>query len=98
MMERIRTTKCGPITSDMSWQEILAEYRKLNGDNDEVMSLSSHERLLISGAMFAENDHNIVSTFPDGISEREFKERLYFGRYGEHLPEDFFKERNHEIK
>jgi len=42
--------------------------------------------------MFAENDHKIISSFPEGLSEREYKDRLYFGRYGEHLPNDFFKD------
>ena len=92
MIERIRTIKCGVITSDMSWQEILTECRKLDDNYDDVMSLSTDERILISGALFAENDHKIISTFPKGLSDREFRERLYFGRYDEHLPEDFFKD------
>lgn len=87
-----RSTKCGPITSDMSWQKVLLEYRKLNENNDDVMSLSVEERFRIQSAMFAENDHKIVSSFPEGLSEREYKDRLYFGRYGEHLPNDFFKD------
>lgn len=93
MIERQRTTKYGPITSDMSWEEVLLEYKKLNENNDDVMSLSTEERIRIGGAMFAENDHKIVSSFPKNISEREYKERLYFGRYSEHLPEDFFKDK-----
>jgi len=40
MINRKRTTKCGPITSDMSWQEVLLEYGKLNENNADVMSLS----------------------------------------------------------
>ena len=76
----------------MSWQNILVEFRKLNDDNDQVMRLSNEEKVLIWCALFAENTHNIVSKFPPGISEREYKQRLYFARYGEHLPEDFFKD------
>ena len=92
MIERQRTTKCLQITSEMTWQEILIEAGKLNDHNDDCMSLSVDERFLISGALFAENDHKIISTFPAGLSDREFKDRLYFGRYGEHLPDDFFKD------
>jgi len=48
MINRKRTTKCGPITSDMSWQEVLLEYGKLNENNADVMSLSVEERFRIS--------------------------------------------------
>ena len=47
-MERRRTTKCGPITSEMTWQEILAEFRKLDENSDEAGSLSRSEGLLVS--------------------------------------------------
>lgn len=93
MNEKNRTTACGPITSEMTWQEILTESRKLKDDYDAIMSLSVSERVLVSGALFAENDSRIVSDFPPGLSDREFKERFYFGRYGEHLPGDFFETR-----
>lgn len=90
-MERRRTTKCGPITSEMTWQEILVEFRKLDENSAEAGSLSQSEGLLVSCALFTENDQKIISGFPVGLTDREFKERLYFGRYGEHLPEDFFE-------
>lgn len=85
-----RTNKCKLITEEMSWQETLAEYRKLNDDNDEIMTLSSGERIRIACAMFAENRHNIIQSFPKNLSEQEFKKQLYYRTYGEHLPEDFF--------
>lgn len=75
----------------MSWEEVLREYHKLGGNHDDVMSLSPQERVRIQCAMFAKNDHKIISSFPAGLSEREFKKRLYFGRYSEELPDDFFK-------
>jgi hypothetical protein len=75
----------------MSWQERLAEYRKLNDDNDEVMSLSTNERILVAGAMFAENRHQIIESLPKDLSEREFKRQLYYRTYGEHLPDDFLR-------
>ena len=77
----------------MPWQEKLAEYRKSNDDHDDVMSLSAEERILVTCALFAENDEKIISTFPPNLSKREVKKRLYLGRYGEELPADFFKDK-----
>jgi hypothetical protein len=56
------------------------------------MSLSVGERFLIQSAMFSENRHNIIQSLPKNLSEKEFKKQLYFRTYGEHLPEDFFKD------
>jgi hypothetical protein len=92
MTERKRTTKCKPITGEMSWQEILTEARKLNDDYDEIMSLSSNERILVACAMFSEHRHQIIESLPKDLSEREFKRQLYYRIYGEHLPDDFFKD------
>ncbi len=88
-----RTDKCKLITQEMSWQEILTEYRKLNENNDDVMSLLQSERMLVCFAMFSEHRHNIIESLPKDLSEREFKSQLYFRTYGEHLPEDFFDDR-----
>ena len=86
------TDKCKLITEEMSWQERLVEYRKLNDNHQDTMSLSSNERILISCALFSENRHNIIESLPKNLSEKEFKKQLYFRTYGEHLPEDFFKD------
>jgi hypothetical protein len=86
-----RTSKCRLITKEMSWQERLSEYRKLNGNNDEIMSLSVGERCLIQSAMFSENRQKIIDLLPPTLSEQEFKKQLYFRTYGEYLPDDFFK-------
>lgn len=90
MIDTPRTNKCNLITQEMSWQEILTEYRKLN--NEAVRSLSQNEGILISCALFSENRHNIIESLPKNLSEKEFKRQLYFRTYGEHLPEDFFKD------
>jgi hypothetical protein len=87
-----RTTKCKPLTSEIGWQEILKEYRKLNEDYDDVMSLAPVERLLIGCAMFSEHRHQIIESLPKGLSEREFKRQLYERTSGESLPADFFKD------
>lgn len=68
-----RTDKCRLITKQMSWQAILDEYRKLNDNNDEIMTLSNDERMLIDFSMFAENRHNIIQSLPKNLSEQEFK-------------------------
>lgn len=90
-MERERTKKCNPITLEMSWQEVLEEYRKLVENYDDVMSLSTQERAKIMFAMFSENRHQIIESIPKDLSERELKKQIYFRTYGEHLPEDFFR-------
>ena len=79
------------ITSEMTWSEILVEFRKIERSNDDVMSLLPIERAEIAAALSQENDERIISSFPPNLSSRKFKERLYFGRYGEHLPDDFFE-------
>ena len=86
-----RTAKCKLITGEMTWQEILVEAGKIEGDFKAQRSLSTNERILISCALFAENRQKIIASLPKNLSEREFKEQLYFRTYGEHLPEDFFK-------
>lgn len=55
-----RTDKCKLITKEMSWQEILVEYRKLNDNNRDIMSLSTCEIALIGFSLFSENRHNII--------------------------------------
>jgi hypothetical protein len=97
-MKKERTTKCRPITSEMSWREVLVESRKLNDDYDEIMSLPVGERVLISCAMFSEFRHQIIESLPKDLSEKEFKKQLYFRTYGEHLPEDFFDRRDSREK
>lgn len=91
-----RTDKCKLITQEMSWQEILTEYRKLNDNNDDVISLSQSERMLVCFALFSEHRHNIIESLPKDLSEREFKRQLYFRTYGENLPDDFFKDETSE--
>lgn len=75
-----RTTKCVLITSEMTWSEILVEFRKIERSNDDVMWLLPIERAEIAAALSQENDERIISSFPPNLSSRKFKERLYFGR------------------
>jgi hypothetical protein len=85
-----RTTKCKLITREMSWQEILVEAKKIENDFPAVSSLTTTERILISCALFSENRHNIIASLPPNLTDKEFKQQLYYRTYGEHLPDDFF--------
>lgn len=89
-----RTDKCKLLAEEMSWQEILVEHKKLNGSFQNIKSLSVNERILISCTLFSENRHNIIESLPKNLSEKEFKKQLYFRTYGEHLPDNFFKNEN----
>jgi hypothetical protein len=84
----MRTDKCKEITKEMSWQERLTEYRKLS-TFEEIMSLSSSERVLVSCAMFSAYRAEIIASLPKDLSPSDFKRQLYVRTYGEPLPEDF---------
>lgn len=89
-----RTSKCKLITEEMSWQEILGESKKVEGDFNAVSSLTNNERILIVCALYEENRQNIITSLPKNLSEKEFKKQLYYRTYGEHLPKDFSKTTN----
>ena len=76
----------------MTWRQTLVEYRKIADDYDAIMSLSTQGCASIQFAMFAEHRNKIIRSIPKGLSEREFKDQVYFRTYGEHLPDDFFKD------
>lgn len=60
--------------------------------NELWMKRSVKERAKFMFGMFATARRVIIASLPKDISEREFKEQLYFRTYGEHLPADFFKD------
>lgn len=58
----------------------------------EMMSkLSVNRRIELGCEMFQTAREMIIALLPPNLSEQEFKKQLYFRTYGEHLPEDFFK-------
>lgn len=57
-----------------------------------MRKLSSRRRIELACEMFQTAREMIIASLPAGLSEREFKRQLYFRTYGEHLPEDFFKD------
>jgi hypothetical protein len=58
--------------------------------NELWMKRSIQERAKFMFGMFATVRRAIIASLPKNLSEREFKEQLYYRTYGEHLPEDFF--------
>ena len=59
----------------------------------EMMSkLSTNRRIELACEMFQTAREIIIASLPKNLSEKEFKKQLYFRTYGEHLPEDFFKD------
>ena len=59
--------------------------------NDLWMKRSSQERAKCMFGMFATARRAVIASLSKDLTEREFKEQLYFRTYGEHLPGDFFK-------
>jgi hypothetical protein len=60
--------------------------------NELWMKRTPQERARFASAMFAAARNVIIESLPKDLSEREFKKQLYRRTYGEHLPEDFFKD------
>ncbi len=56
------------------------------------MERSVDERAECMFGMFATARRALIASLPKTLSERELKEQIYFRTYGEHLPEDFFKD------
>lgn len=59
-----------------------------------MKKLSSKKRIELACEMFQTAREMIITSLPKNLSEKEFKKQLYFRTYGEHLPEDFFKDNN----
>ncbi len=60
--------------------------------NELWMTRSASERAEFMFGMFALSRRAIIDSLPEGLTDSEFKRQLYFRTYGEHLPEDFFKD------
>ena len=60
--------------------------------NELWMKRTPQERARFASAMFAAARNTIINSLPKDLPEKEFKKQLYFRTYGEHLPEDFFKD------
>jgi hypothetical protein len=60
--------------------------------NDLWMKRTPQERAKFASSMFASCRDVVIASLPKNLTEKEFKKQLYFRTYGEHLPEDFFKD------
>lgn len=60
--------------------------------NELWMKRTPQERAEFASAMFAANRDVVIQSLPEGLTRGEFKRQLYFRTYGEHLPEEFFKD------
>ena len=60
--------------------------------NELWMKRSTQERAKFMFGMFAAARRAMILSIPTSLSEREFKKQIYFRTYGEHLPDDFFKD------
>ena len=67
-------------------------YRKLEGDEREIATIYQKEWELLALDLFAQFRRDIIASLPKDLSENEFKRQLYFRTYGEHLPDDYFKD------
>lgn len=56
------------------------------------MQRSSFDRAKFMFGMFATARTSMIASLPKGLTERELKDQIYFRTYGEHLPDDFFKD------
>ncbi len=60
--------------------------------NELWMRRTTQERAEFMFGMFASARQVIIASLPKDLSEKEFKKQLFYRTYGEHLPDDFFKD------
>ncbi len=60
--------------------------------NELWMRKTPQERARFASAMFAAGREAIIASLPKDLSERELKKQIFYRTYGEHLPEDYFKD------
>ncbi len=71
-------------------RDTTAEMRRIQFEM--MKKLSSNRRIELACEMYQMAREMIVASLPKNLSEKEFKRQLYFRTYGEHLPDDFFKD------
>lgn len=57
-----------------------------------MMNFSPDKRIRLGCEMFMAARTMLIASLPKDLSEKELKKQIYFRTYGEHLPEDFFKD------
>jgi len=59
--------------------------------NELWMKRTPQERARFAAEMFATSRGIVLASLPDGLSERELQDEVFFRTYGYHLPADFFE-------
>ena len=59
---------------------------------DLMLKMTPDERIAMGCEMFMSARDAFLNSLPKDLSEKEIKKQFYFRTYGEHLPEDFFKD------
>jgi hypothetical protein len=57
-----------------------------------MIKLGASKRIALGCEMFMAARQLIIESLPKDLPEKEFKKQLYYRTYGEHLPDDFFKD------
>ena len=57
-----------------------------------MMRKTPNERIALACEMFMSSRQLFIASLPKDLPEKELKKQLFYRTYGEHLPEDFFKE------
>lgn len=57
-----------------------------------MMRKTPNERIALACEMFMSARESFLNSLPKNLSEKEIKKQLFYRTYGEHLPEDFFKD------
>jgi hypothetical protein len=55
-----------------------------------MKKLSANQRIIFACEMFQTAREIIIKSLSPNLTDKEFKQQLYFRTYGEHLPDDFF--------
>ena len=57
-----------------------------------MLKMTPNQRIALGCEMFMSAREAFLKSLPKNLSEQEIKKLLYYRTYGEHLPEDFFKD------
>lgn len=57
-----------------------------------MMKMSPNQRIAMACEMFMAARESFLRSLPKDLPEKEVKKQLYYRFYGEHLPDDFFKD------
>ena len=56
-----------------------------------MMKMSANQRIALACEMFMSARELFLRSLPKDLPDDEVKKQLFYRTYGEHLPDDFFK-------